>query len=531
MEEFFRECPAAVRNAGELAARCWSGIKLGLVALPDYVGEDGKPLGPAEQVAELRRLARAGLAARVGQVCVEYEKRLGYELDVIAGTGFAGYFLIYADFMRWGKAKNIRFGPGRGSGAGSVVVWALGITDLDPIKYGLLFERFMNPERCGKVGPDGRPQAGSGGGLPDIDTDICKRRRWEVIEYLREKYGRESVGRIVTYKVLVGKTALKDAGRAFGLGFHRLNALLAGAPLNVKNKKGELKAPTVDWLAENCAALRDAAATDPLVAEVVAAARELEECVRDAGVHPSGIVIGRGPLADWVPCARTKDGELCSQWDMREAEDAGLVKLDLLGLSTVTMLDLAEKMSGVELASLSLDDQATYGLMARGDTLGIFQMGKGGFRRMLREMRPDRFGDVVAAGALYRPGPLQGGMTRSYCARKHGREPIAQIHPLLEEITRGTYGCFVYQESIMASARVLAGYSLGEADLLRRAMGKKKPEEMRRERVKFIGGCVRLGTCDEKRAGEIFDLIDHFSSYGFNVSHNTTYSLLSYYTT
>ena len=215
---------------------------------------------------------------------------------------------------------------------------------------------------------------------------------------------------------------------------------------------------------------------------------------------------------------------------MREAEDAGLVKLDLLGLSTVTMLDLAEKMSGVELASLSLDDQATYGLMARGDTLGVFQMGKGGFRRMLREMRPDRFGDVVAAGALYRPGPLQGGMTRSYCARKHGREAVTQIHPLLEEVTRSTFGTLCYQEQNMSITRILAGYSLGQADLLRRAMGKKKPEEMRKERTKFIAGCLRLGTCDEKRAGEIFELIDHFSSYGFNVSHSTAYGLLSYYT-
>lgn len=525
MEEFFRDCPAAVRNAGELAARCWSGIKLGLVALPDYVGEDGRPLGPAEQVAELRRLARAGLAGRVGQrgeetreKREEYEERLDYELDVIAGTGFAGYFLIYADFVRWGKENGIPFGPGRGSGSGSVVVWSLGITDCDPIVHGLLFERFLNPERA----------IGGGMGSPDIDIDICTRRRADVIEYLRQRYGRDSVGYIATFKVLVGKTALKDAGRVLGLGFHRLNSILSGAPQNAKNAKGELKAPTVAWLVENHGPLREAAEIDPLVAETVRIAADLEECVRDCGVHACGIGVSRGPLSDWVPITTTKRGELCSQWDWHETEDAGIIKFDMLGLSTVTMLDIAAKAARVNLADLPLDDQATYGLMARGDTLGVFQMGKGGFRRMLREMRPDRFGDVVAAGALYRPGPLQGGMTRSYCARKHGREVTVQLHPLLEPVTGGTYGCFVYQEQVMSSARVLAGYSLGQADLLRRAMGKKDPVAMKRERAKFVAGCLQLGTCDEKRAGEIFDLIDYFSGYGFNVAHSTTYGMLAY---
>jgi DNA polymerase-3 subunit alpha len=519
MSQFFTRCPAALRNAADLAARCQVKLRLGVVALPDYVADDGRKLDAAGQVDELRRQAEEGLRERLltrggmeGETS-EYWSRLSYELNVIAGTGFAGYFLIYADFVRWGKRNGVPFGPGRGSAAGSLVVWALGITECDPIVHNLLFERFLNPERVS-----------SGGGLPDIDIDICKRRRGDVVEYLRSRYGRDSVGRIINFKVLVGKTALKDVGRAFGIGYHRLNALTAGVPMTVKGKT-----PKLAWMVTEVQALREAVATDSELARVVKVALELEGCIRESGVHASGIVVSRGPLADWVPTIHAKGGELCSAWDMREAEDAGLVKLDLLGLSTVTMIDLAERMAGVKVDQ-SLNDAGTFALMGRGDTHGVFQMGKGGFRRMLRELKPDRFGDVVAAGALYRPGPIQGGMVKAYCRRKHGQEKVEYIHPLLESVTGSTYACLTYQEQVMSSARVLAGYSLGEADILRRAMGKKKPEEMRAQRAKFVDGCLRLGTCDAKQASEIFDLIDHFSGYGFNVSHSTAYGMLSYYT-
>lgn len=526
MAEFFARCPAAVRNAADLAARCKVTLNLGIVALPDYVADDGRKLGAADQVVELRRQAEEGLRARIegktGDLS-EYWSRLSYELDVIAKMGFAGYFLIFADFVRWGKANGVPFGPGRGSAAGSVAVWALGITECDPILYNLLFERFLNPERGGgSVSADGSISVG-GGGLPDIDIDICKRRRGDVVEYLRSRYGRDSVGRIVNFKVLVGKTALKDVGRAFGISYHHLNALTAGVPNTVNGKT-----PKLAWMVAEVPALREAM-TDPEIARVVGVALELEGCIRESGVHASGIVVSRGPLSDWVPTFRAKNGELCSAWDMREAEDAGLVKLDLLGLSTVTMISLAERMAGVRVDH-GLSDPGTFKLMADGDTHGVFQMGKGGFRRMLRELRPDRFGDVVAAGALYRPGPIQGGMVKAYCRRKHGLEEITYIHPLLESVTSSTYACLTYQEQVMSSARVLAGYSLGEADILRRAMGKKKPDEMRAQRAKFVDGCVRLGTCERAQASEIFDLIDHFSGYGFNVSHSTAYGMLSYYT-
>ena len=526
MSKFFARCPVALQNAADLATRCQVKLRLGIVALPDYMADDGRKLDAAGQIEELRRQAEEGLRGRLKERLLvrggmegdegdtsEYWSRLSYELDVIAGTGFAGYFLIYADFVRWGKGNGVPFGPGRGSAAGSMVVWALGITDCDPIVHGLLFERFLNPERVS-----------SGGGLPDIDIDICKRRRGDVVEYLRSRYGRDSVGRIINFKVLVGKTALKDVGRAFGIWYHRLNTLTAGVPNTVNGKT-----PKLAWMVAEVQALREAVATDPELARVVKVALELEGCIRESGVHASGIVVSRGPLADWVPTIYAKGGELCSGWDMREAEDAGLVKLDLLGLSTVTMIDLAERMAGVKVDQ-SLSDADTFRLMARGDTYGVFQMGKGGFRRMLRELKPDRFGDVVAAGALYRPGPIQGGMVKAYCRRKHGQEKVEYIHPLLESVTSSTYACLIYQEQVMSSARVLAGYSLGEADILRRAMGKKKPEEMKAQRTKFVDGCVRLGTCDAKQASEIFDLIDHFSGYGFNVSHSTAYGMLSYYT-
>lgn len=641
----------AVDGARELAA--WLGgarLGLGSACMPDLIGPDGTALGVEDQAALLRQRARDGLAARRG-VVAEHWSRLEFELGVILSLGYQGYFLTVAEIVSWAKSVGIAVGPGRGSAPGSTVVWALGITALDPVAHGMMFERFMNPERVS---------------YPDIDLDFDKRRREEIVQYLRDRYGEDSVGRIITYKPLSGKTAVKDVGRAFGFSYVELNRVTAGAP-NIVNGKP----PKVAWLAENLPALRD-----ERYAEVIRHAREIEGCVRESGVHASGVVVSRGSLSDWAPTCRTRAGDLCAQWGWEEVEAAGLVKFDLLGLTTVTHLHLAEEMvnadlrlrgrdeerpgpadarsggdsahrgrgttaahgegagreaagrdggedgaedrvgeerghggagpgsgrgagghggglgrdeltsraaaqaglpgpdeggggggpgragggagdgaepggggsgpggagggpaggrrpvalAGWRLEDLPLDDAATYAAIARGDTLGVFQLGKGGMRRMLQQLRPDCFADVVAACALWRPGPIQGGMVRDYIARKHGREPVKYLHPALEVVTKDTYACLCYQEQIMATCRVMAGYTLGGADLMRRAMHKKRQYEMDEHRVKFADGCVRLGTCDAATADKIFDFMDHFAGYGFNVAHSTVYAAIGYWT-
>lgn len=642
MRAFFADCPAALASAESLGDDLRVDLGLGKVALPDYRDASGRILDAPAQVAELARMASEGLALRlverrkargeglhrVDEIDASY-RRLRDELGVIERTGFAGYFLIVADFCQWARRNGIPLGPGRGSAAGSLAVYALRITDVDPERWGLMFERFLNAERAG--------------GMPDIDVDICKRGRARVIDYLRERYGADAVGRIATFSAMGGKSALKDVGRVLGVGFGELNRALAGAPSLVNGKT-----PTVAWLAANVESLREAVA-DPSapssrrLAAVVrhALAIEAAGCVRQAGTHASGVVVSRGPLADWVPVSGTGH-DLATQWAMEEVELAGLVKLDLLGLSTVTHLALAERYvneserrgshdgqsilagrdggvlaqpgtaprralecvagsarpeaasarrdaraAGHELlvpdgddargreaaagsawregealrsrelrdgdAAISaasviagfqdraaratfsldrvpLDDAATLRLVAAADTLGIFQLGKGGMRRLLAELAPDRYEDIVAACALYRPGPIQGGMVKDYVARRHGRTRVEYLHPALEAATGETYGVLAYQEQVMALARALAGYTLGQADILRKAMGKKKPEVMAKERAKFVAGCVQTGSCDEARATELFELVAKWAGYGFNKSHSVCYGLISYRT-
>ena len=432
---------------------------------------------------------------------------------------------------------------------------------------------------------------------PDIDTDICKRGRGRVIAHLKERYGAESVGRITSYKALQGKTALKDVGRALGISYFRLNAICSGAPNLVAGK-----APTVAWMVgkthspecaearkqalaaaavaglpppaeppcqcpHNVPALRDAVDTDPIVAECVAHARALEGCVRESGVHASGIVVSRGPLLDWTPTFRAgkgERGELCSQWAMEEVEDAGLVKLDALGLSTVTHLDLCLKLINnglygaqfdgrvqeqrvpedfnqignaglrrilpLSLASIPLDDVETYKMIARGDTLGVFQMGRMGLRRMLRKLKPDRFGDLSAAVALYRPGPLKSGMTEDYIERKHGRQVVEPIHPSVDSVLRETYSTICFQEQTMAVIRTLSGCSLADADAVRKIMGKKKPELLAKERAKFMVGVARAGVCDAATAERAWGVVEASSMYSFNKSHSVAYAFLGYWT-
>ena len=546
MAEFFAECPAAIDAARELAAECHVDLGLGKIALPDYVASDGRILDEKEQVRELRSLTRAGFEERWQESgraihssvesMTEYlsqVERLDYELRVIEETGFSGYFLIVADFCRWARRSGVPLGPGRGSAAGSLVVYSVGITDVDPIEYGLLFERFLNAERAG--------------GMPDIDVDICKRKRRLVVDYLRSRYGAESVGRIATYTTLGGKSVLKDVGRVLGIGFRELNAALAGAPAIVDGKT-----PTLEWLVKNVPALREALA-DPTtdaakrLAEAIRHGLALEGCIRQIGVHASGVVVSRGPLVNWVPTCVTDDGELSSQWAMEEVEAGGLVKFDLLGLSTVTHLSIAESMvrrrnetsqakdgggrsAAFSLDAIPLDDARTLRLCAKGDTLGVFQLCKGGMRRMLQQLRPDRFDDIPAACALYRPGPLKSGMTRDYVERKNGRQIAQSLHALIDPVTAPTYHTIVYQEQVMAAVRIVAGYSLGQADIIRKIMGKKKPEMLAKERKKYLAAAAKVAVVDQATADRVWEVVEAASGYSFNKSHSVCYAMLSYRT-
>ena len=502
----FRMPQAYLDEAADLADSCCHTLTLGKPKLPKF--------GDGDSAALLTRLAEDGLRERLSNVPpsdhARYWERLRYELGVILPLDFAGYFLIVGDMIRWAKSQGIGVGPGRGSAAGSVAVWALGITDLDPLRYGLFFERFLNPERAS---------------WPDIDTDICYKGRARVIEYLRSRYGAESVGGLSTFKFLHGKTAIKDAGRVFGLSFQRLNNLTADIPGLVEGK-----APKVSWIERENAQVAAAALEDGRVAAALRAAELVEGIVRDTSVHASGIVVADGPLWRTTPTLRDKRGGLVSQCDMNAAEDAGLVKLDLLGLNNVTQMQEAATAAGVDLGSVPLDDAETYRTFAKGDTLGVFQAGKPGFRRMLVSMKPDRFGDIIAAGALYRPGPLESGMTRSYIERKHGREAHDSLHPALDVVLQDTHACIVYQEQVMSMVRILAGYSLGRADIVRKIMGKKKREMLDAEEKVFFASAQKHGVCDEATARKAWEVIVANSGYSFNLAHSAAYGLISYLT-
>lgn len=514
LRKHFRGAAKAVTMAATLASRCKVKMELGKPRLPVY------PVPGGDTHAYFLQVAREGLEKLFegdlqGVDQAQYRARLEMELAVITKMDFPGYFLIVWDFIRAAKARGIPVGPGRGSGAGSLVAYALSITDLDPIAYNLMFERFLNPERVS---------------MPDFDIDFCKRRRPEVISYLQERYGVASVGRIATFKPLNGKTVLKDVGRAFGLSFGMMNDLTSKIPQLVEGH-----APTISWILEHDQRLKNMCDENPLVAATLKYSEALEGLMRDTSVHASGVVIAEGPLANHVPAMRDKEGELCAQLTMVELEDAGLIKFDLLGLTTMTLLDLVRKMLAargvkIDLKKIPLDDKGVFGMFQAADTMGVFQMVKPGFKKMLLEMKPDCFEDVISCGALYRPGPLKGGMVSDFIKRKHGEQEVVYLHPELEAATKNTYGILVYQEQPMAVARVLAGYTLGGADLLRRAMGKKKKEVMEKEEAKFLAGCAKVGKCSRETAKKIFDLMSFFAGYGFNRAHSAAYGLISYYT-
>ena len=517
MAALFADIPEALTNSVEIARRCSLTLKLGQARLPQYPVPDGLT---TEQF--LRTEAAAGLHARFrtrAQPIPEgHQGRLASELDVICQMGFAGYFLIVADFIRWARGNGVPVGPGRGSGAGSLVAYSLGITDLDPIKYDLLFERFLNPERVS---------------MPDFDIDFCMDGRDRVIEYVALKYGRERVSQIITYGTMAAKAVVRDVGRVLGMTYGYVDRIAKLIPF-------ELGITLAGALEKEPELARLYQAEDE-VKNLIDLARSLEGLTRNAGMHAGGVVIAPSVLTDFTPLyCDSSGGGVITQFDKDDVEAAGLVKFDFLGLRTLTIIDRAEALINRERApgtpalnvsTLPMDDAATYALLKSCRTTAVFQLESRGMKDLIRRLQPDSFEDIVALVALFRPGPLQSGMVDDFINRKHGRSdgPIDYLHPSLAPIMTPTYGVILYQEQVMQIAQVLAGYTLGGADLLRRAMGKKNAEDMAEQRSVFVSGSVERGV-SESLAAHIFDLMEKFAGYGFNKSHSAAYALLSYQT-
>ena len=516
----FGERDEAVRNTLDIAKRCTLELEFGRYQFPVFQVPKNVTLED-----QLERDARAGLEERLiglrtlgnwdAQREAVYQERLNTELAVIKKMGFAGYFLIVADFTNYAKNQGIPVGPGRGSAAGSIVAWALRITDLDPIPYNLLFERFLNPERKS---------------MPDIDMDFCFERRDEVIRYVREKYGEDHVAQIITFGTLKGKAAIKDVGRALEFTFGETDKI---AKLYPAPKQGK-DFPLADALQmePRLRELRDKGEREQ---QLFTHALKLEGLLRHASKHAAGIVIGSRPLVEDLPLFMDKEGSVMTQFSGPHVDEIGLIKFDFLGLKTLTLVhNVVRRIRDgrdvtIDVSTLPLDDKATYRIIAKGDTIGIFQMESGGMRKLVTQLRPNTFEDVIAVLALFRPGPLDSGMVEQFIKRKHGKEEVKYPHPKLEPILEPTYGVIVYQEQVMQIAQVLAGYSLGDADNLRRAMGKKDAGKMKKERERFISG-AGAQKIPEAKAGEIFDQMETFAQYGFNKSHSAAYALVSFQT-
>jgi len=537
MAELFADLPEALENTVELAMRCNLELSLGKYYLPEFPVPEGHTLD-----SWIRAEAHRGLEERLqtiqpapGHDADSYRARLDTELDVICKMGFPGYFLIVADFINWSKRNDIPVGPGRGSGAGSLVAYALKITDLDPIRYELLFERFLNPERVS---------------MPDFDIDFCMDRRDEVIEYVARKYGRDRVSQIITYGTMAAKAVVRDCGRVLGHpygfvdGIAKLIPNTLGISLDDALGLSDKSRKDPDLASQELIARYQ---TEDEVRDLIDLARKLEDLTRNAGKHAGGVVIAPAPLTDFCPLyadppVRGEDGgprSVVTQFDKDDVEAVGLVKFDFLGLRTLTIIDWAVKAinarrqaageAPLDIGALPLDDPDTYALLSKGQTSAVFQFESRGMKDYIRKLQPQVFEDLIALAALYRPGPLGAGMVDDFIERRHGRAEVDYPHPLLEPILRPTYGVIVYQEQVMQIAQVMAGYSLGGADLLRRAMGKKKPEEMAKERVKFEAGAEQRGI-DAATASRIFDLMEKFADYGFNKSHSAAYALVAYQT-
>ncbi len=509
----------ALKNTLLIAERCNVTIPKGQNHLPSFGVPEGMTLEQYfEQVARegyaqrLTRLHQLQSAGSLRHSIEDYDKRLEYEIAMIKKMGYTGYFLIVWDFIRYAREEGIPVGPGRGSAAGSLVAWCMRITDVDPIDYDLLFERFLNPERVS---------------LPDIDVDFCERRRGEVIDYVTRKYGRANVAQIITFGTMKAKAVVRDVGRALDMPYADVNNIAKQIP------------PALDMtldkaLAEN-PALKDMAAKDPKVKEVLDIGRRLEGMSRHASVHAAGVVIAPGPITDYAPLYKGARDEITTQWNMKEVERVGLLKMDFLGLSTLTLIDDAlkeiKRTEGVDLDidNVVLDDAKAYRVFQEGAAFGIFQFESSGMRELLRKAKPERLDDLIALNALYRPGPLKSGMVDDYIARKQGVKEIKYDLPQLAPILSDTYGVIAYQEQVMLIAQALAGFSLAQADMLRKAMGKKDPKVMAKMRADFMTGATAKGI-NEKKATKIFDLMEYFAGYGFNKSHSTAYAFLAYQT-
>ncbi len=523
----FADDPDAVKSTLQIAEMIELKLKLGVPMLPNFEVPAGSSLDDY-----FRHVSREGLERRFSEFALVgkevdregYRARLELELNVICGMKFPGYFLIVWDFIRYAKEHGIPVGPGRGSGAGSIVAYALRITDIDPLPYNLLFERFLNPERVS---------------MPDFDVDFCMDKRQRVIEYVGQKYGATSVGMIATFAELKAKSVIKDVGRTMGVSPVETQRLANLIPM-----KAPGQTYSIPESIEREPKLKAIIETDPKIAELITQATKLEGLTRQAGMHAAGVVISEGPLWDHVPCFTGANGELVTQYYKDDVEAAGLVKFDFLGLKTLTVLDIADrlinsrpdvakKIAGgerrFELDKIAMDDEPTFKLLQSGETKGVFQLESSGMQGLFKDLKPEGFEDIVAAVALYRPGPLGSGMVKDFVDCRHGRKPITSLHPLVDEIIKPTYGVIVYQEQVMQVAQLLAGYSLGGADLLRRAMGKKKPEEMAKQKTTFVEGALKQGV-SEADAVRIFELLEYFAGYGFNKSHSAAYGLITYQT-
>ena len=520
MEALFDDLPEAITNTAIIAQRCAFKVPLLDPILPNFGG------GREGEALAIREEATAGLQERLEQavftadmsdddkntIAAPYFERLEYELGIIIDMEFPGYFLIVSDFIRWAKEHDVPVGPGRGSGAGSVVAWVLKITDLDPLRFGLLFERFLNPERVS---------------MPDFDIDFCQDKREEVICYVQDKYGANQVAQIITFGKLQARAALRDVGRVLEMPYGQVDRLCKMVPNNPANpvtlRQAVLEEPR----------FQEERDSDEAVGHLLDTAMKLEGLYRHASTHAAGVVIGDRPLDELVPLYRDPRSPMpVTQFNMKWVEPAGLVKFDFLGLKTLTVIDRTAKLIrkrgiDIDIEKLPLDDAKSYEMLALGDSIGIFQLEGSGMRDVLRKLKPDTFEDIIALVALYRPGPMDNIPT--YVARKHGEEEPDYMHELLQPVLEETFGVIIYQEQVMQIAQILAGYSLGEADLLRRAMGKKKIEEMAAQRARFVEGAEKIGV-EKKQSSSIFDLVDKFAGYGFNKSHAAAYALVAYQT-
>ncbi|MBU1418029.1 MAG: DNA polymerase III subunit alpha [Proteobacteria bacterium] len=518
MKKSFAHSPEAIASTTEIADRCNLDINLDDYHFPEFSVPEGETLeslftkdcreGLKDRFAAMRK---AGTFSK--EIEEQYKKRLEFEIEIINSMGFPGYFLIVADFINWAKDHDIPVGPGRGSGAGSLAAYAMRITNIDPIPYGLIFERFLNPERVS---------------MPDFDVDFCQDRRGEVIDYVRQKYGgAPHVAQIITYGSMKARGVIRDVGRALDIPFSEVDKIAKLIPEQLKMtiEKAFVEEPR----------LQDAADRDPRIAELLKVAQTLEGLARHTSTHAAGVVVSPKPMVEYLPTCKGKEGETLTQYDMKHTEKTGLIKFDFLGLKTLTVIDYALKHikadigTDVDIDALPMDDVKTFKLLCSGDALGVFQLESSGMRELLVKLAPEQFSDLIALVALYRPGPLDSGMVDDFVETKHGRAtanyPLPQIKPVLEE----TYGVIVYQEQVMKIANILASYTLGDADILRRAMGKKIVEVMDDEKVKFMAG-AKKNNIDEKKAEVVFDLMAKFAGYGFNKSHSAAYALISYQT-